>query len=67
MESLTVADVKGLKPGTGCLSVFTNAKGGIEDDLIISKTKEGQLKHPILNVRGFFVVALRRQKNVSFG
>uniref|UniRef100_A0AC35U482 Aminomethyltransferase n=1 Tax=Rhabditophanes sp. KR3021 TaxID=114890 RepID=A0AC35U482_9BILA len=38
IESLTTADVEGLKPNTGSLSVFTNEKGGIEDDLIVTKT-----------------------------
>lgn len=41
MESLTVADVAGMKPGTGSLSLFTNEKGGIEDDLIVTNTNEG--------------------------
>uniref|UniRef100_A0A7E4UYN3 Aminomethyltransferase n=1 Tax=Panagrellus redivivus TaxID=6233 RepID=A0A7E4UYN3_PANRE len=38
LESLTTADVTGLKPNTGALSVFTNEKGGIKDDLILTKT-----------------------------
>ncbi|CAB3399064.1 unnamed protein product [Caenorhabditis bovis] len=38
IESLTTADVQGLKPNSGTLSVFTNEKGGIKDDLIIMKT-----------------------------
>ncbi len=38
MESLTVADVAELPDNSGTLSVFTNAKGGIEDDLIVTKT-----------------------------
>jgi len=38
IESLTTADVEGLPPNTGTLSVFTNDKGGIRDDLIITKT-----------------------------
>ena len=43
IESLTVADVAGLKDGTGALSLFTNNNGGIEDDLIVTNTKEGYL------------------------
>ncbi|CAI2355428.1 unnamed protein product [Caenorhabditis sp. 36 PRJEB53466] len=38
IESLTTADVQGLKENSGTLSVFTNEKGGIKDDLIIMKT-----------------------------
>ncbi|XP_014772981.1 aminomethyltransferase, mitochondrial [Octopus bimaculoides] len=43
MESLTLANVKILKPGVGCLTVFTNEKGGINDDLIVTNTSEGYL------------------------
>lgn len=43
MESLVVADVAGLQDNHGTLSVFTNEKGGIIDDLIINKTDEGYL------------------------
>ena len=38
IESLTVADVEGLQPNTGTLSLFTTEKGTISDDLIITKT-----------------------------
>ncbi|KAL6741115.1 hypothetical protein Aduo_014403 [Ancylostoma duodenale] len=38
IESLTTADVEGLAPNSGTLSVFTNEKGGIKDDLIVTKT-----------------------------
>lgn len=38
MESLTSADIEGLAPNSGTLSVFTNEKGGIKDDLIVTKT-----------------------------
>ncbi|KAE9416614.1 hypothetical protein Angca_005045 [Angiostrongylus cantonensis] len=38
IESLTTADVEGLTENSGTLSVFTNEKGGIMDDLIVSKT-----------------------------
>jgi len=40
VESLTVADVAGLAEGTGCLTVFTNAQGGVEDDLIVTNAGE---------------------------
>ncbi|CAD6196470.1 unnamed protein product [Caenorhabditis auriculariae] len=40
IESLTTADVQGLKPNSGTLSVFTNEKGGIKDDLIVTKTDQ---------------------------
>ena len=39
MESLTVADVRGLKPNTGTLTVFTNERGGIKDDLIVTNSE----------------------------
>jgi aminomethyltransferase len=38
IESLIVSDIAGLKPDSGCLTVFTNDKGGIIDDLIVSNT-----------------------------
>ena len=37
LESLLVADVSGLSDGKGTLSVLTNNKGGIMDDLIVNK------------------------------
>ncbi|VDM99012.1 unnamed protein product [Thelazia callipaeda] len=40
IESLTTADVEGLGENQGCLSVFTNDKGGIRDDLIVTKVNE---------------------------
>jgi aminomethyltransferase len=39
-ESLLVTDLQGLKPGHGCLSLFTNKNGGIIDDTVITKTSE---------------------------
>lgn len=38
IESLIVSDIKGLKPNSGTLTVFTNDRGGIIDDLIVSNT-----------------------------
>ncbi|RVE70301.1 hypothetical protein OJAV_G00063120 [Oryzias javanicus] len=43
MESLVVADVAELKNNQGTLSLFTNEKGGIIDDLIVTKTDQGYL------------------------
>ena len=44
IEQLCVADVKqGLQPNQSSLSVFTNSKGGIIDDLIITKMDESNL------------------------
>lgn len=43
MESLVVADVDGLRDGQGTLSLFTNEKGGIIDDLIVTKTGDKYL------------------------
>ena len=37
LETLVVGDIQGLSPGTGTLSVFTNDKGGIIDDTVITK------------------------------
>ncbi|XP_038060658.1 aminomethyltransferase, mitochondrial-like [Patiria miniata] len=41
VESLTVADVEGLKENSGTLSLLLNDKGGIIDDLVLSKTDQG--------------------------
>lgn len=43
MESLVVADVAELKDNQGTLSLFTNDKGGIIDDLIVTKTDQTYL------------------------
>eukprot|EP00244_Chara_vulgaris_P009496 TRINITY_DN404_c0_g1_i5.p1 TRINITY_DN404_c0_g1~~TRINITY_DN404_c0_g1_i5.p1 ORF type:complete len:423 (-),score=76.97 TRINITY_DN404_c0_g1_i5:783-2051(-) len=43
METLVVSDIAALKPGTGGLSVFTNDKGGIIDDTVISKKSDSHL------------------------
>ncbi|XP_061179083.1 aminomethyltransferase, mitochondrial-like [Saccostrea echinata] len=43
IESLIVGDIEGLKDNQGTLSIFTNEKGSILDDLIVSKTEEGYL------------------------
>ncbi|EAT37761.1 AAEL010276-PA [Aedes aegypti] len=42
-ESICTADIKGLRNGTGTLTVFTNGKGGILDDLIVSRVSEDTL------------------------
>lgn len=43
IEGLIVADIEGLAYNTGTLSLFTNEKGGIIDDLICSKTDQDYL------------------------
>lgn len=43
IESLVVGDIAGLKDNQGTLTVFTNDKGGIIDDLIVNKTADGYL------------------------
>lgn len=57
LEKIVVGDIKGLAPGSGCLSLVTNAKGGIIDDTVITNsgdyiymvvngaTKFGDMKH----------------------
>ncbi len=37
LETLVVGDIAALDDGTGTLSVFTNTKGGIIDDTVITK------------------------------
>ena len=39
LESLVVGDIAGLADGTGSLSCFTNEKGGIIDDTVITKVR----------------------------
>ncbi|KAG1973781.1 aminomethyltransferase, mitochondrial [Pimephales promelas] len=43
MESLIVGDIAELKDNQGTLSLFTNTKGGIMDDLIVTKTDQEYL------------------------
>ncbi|KAM3665694.1 aminomethyltransferase, mitochondrial isoform 2-T2 [Ammospiza maritima maritima] len=43
MESLVVGDIAELKPGQGTLTLLTNDKGGITDDLIVTNTSEDHL------------------------
>lgn len=43
MESLCTADIKGLAQGKAALTVFTNEKGCILDDLIVTKINENHL------------------------
>ncbi|XP_069796014.1 aminomethyltransferase, mitochondrial isoform X1 [Narcine bancroftii] len=43
MESLIVGDIAELKDNQGTLSLFTNDKGGIMDDLIVTRTSDGHL------------------------
>ncbi len=41
LEGLVVGDIQGLADGTGSLSVFTNEKGGIIDDTVVTKVGTG--------------------------
>lgn len=43
METLTTADINDLKVNHSTLTVFTNEKGGIKDDLIVTKTDKDYL------------------------
>jgi len=43
LESLVVGDIAGLADGTGTLSVFTNEKGGIIDDTVITKVSATEI------------------------
>jgi len=43
IEKLVVADVAGLSPGTGTLTVFTNETGGAIDDSIVTKVKDDHI------------------------
>ncbi|NXF71471.1 GCST protein, partial [Sclerurus mexicanus] len=43
MESLVVGDIAELQPGQGTLTLLTNEKGGITDDLIVTNTLEDHL------------------------
>ena len=43
IESLIVSDIRGLKPDSGSLTVFTNENGGIIDDLIVANTSKDYL------------------------
>ena len=57
LEKIVVGDIGGLKDGAGCLSLVTNASGGIIDDTVITNagdhvymvvngaTKFGDMKH----------------------
>nr|XP_033781650.1 aminomethyltransferase, mitochondrial [Geotrypetes seraphini] len=43
MESLVVGDIAELQENQGTLTLFTNEKGGIIDDLIVTNTSQGHL------------------------
>lgn len=43
LEKLVIADVAGLAPGTGTLTVFTNEQGGAIDDSVITKVKDDHI------------------------
>lgn len=43
LESLVVGDIAELRPGQGTLTLLTNERGGIMDDLIVINTAEDHL------------------------
>ncbi|KAI4371144.1 hypothetical protein MLD38_019410 [Melastoma candidum] len=43
LEKLVIADVAGLAPGTGTLTVFTNEKGGSIDDSVVTKVTDDHI------------------------
>ncbi|CAA6668684.1 unnamed protein product [Spirodela intermedia] len=43
LEKLVIADVEGLRPGTGTLTVFTNERGGAIDDSVITKVTDDHI------------------------
>ncbi len=45
LEGLVVGDVAGLADGTGTLSVFTNERGGIIDDTVVTKVRVQGHRH----------------------
>jgi aminomethyltransferase len=52
VESVTTADIHGLKTGTGTLSVIPNEKGGIIDDTMVSKlhsSEHGEYVYQVIN------------------
>ena len=51
LEGLVVGDVAGIPNGSGSLSVFTNEKGGIIDDTVITKVPSRFLSAFILGIR----------------
>ncbi|KAG6494480.1 hypothetical protein ZIOFF_049512 [Zingiber officinale] len=40
LETLVVADIAGMRPGTGSLTVFTNERGGAIDDSVVTKVQD---------------------------
>jgi aminomethyltransferase len=47
LEKVVVGDIAGLSPGSGCLSLVTNAEGGIIDDTVI--TNAGDFVYMVVN------------------
>ncbi|KAJ3698594.1 hypothetical protein LUZ61_002299 [Rhynchospora tenuis] len=43
LETLVIADLAGLKAGTGSLTVFTNENGGAIDDSVVTKVKDDHI------------------------
>ena len=40
LERIVVGDIQGLNVGSGCLSLVTNAEGGIIDDTVMTKYED---------------------------
>jgi aminomethyltransferase len=43
LEKLVVGDIKAIENGSGSLSVFTNEKGGIIDDTVVTKVADDEI------------------------
>jgi aminomethyltransferase len=49
LEKVVVGDIGGLAPGHGCLSLVTNATGGIIDDTVITNDASGDYVYMVVN------------------
>jgi len=49
LETVVVGDIEGLKPGNSCLSLITNAEGGIIDDTVITNAAGGDYIYMVIN------------------
>ncbi|GFH12225.1 aminomethyltransferase, mitochondrial [Haematococcus lacustris] len=52
LETLVVGDIAGLKDNTGTLTVYTNEKGGIIDDSVVTKARPWSSANPGSRVAG---------------
>lgn len=76
IESLVVGDVEALKENQGTLSLLTNTKGGIIDDLIVSKTNQGYIyvvsnagcaEKDLAHIRSNLAVSQKKGMDVEMG